>query len=50
VAGRPKTEIVPLLEHALRNDREAELRRAIDDSMYIAGDRLRKLRGLGREA
>jgi 2-oxo-4-hydroxy-4-carboxy--5-ureidoimidazoline (OHCU) decarboxylase/GNAT superfamily N-acetyltransferase len=49
VAGRPKTEIVPLLEHALRNDREAELRRAIDDSIYIAGDRLRKLRGLGME-
>jgi 2-oxo-4-hydroxy-4-carboxy-5-ureidoimidazoline decarboxylase len=49
VAGRPKTEIVPLLEHALRNDREAELRRAIDDAIYIAGDRLRKLRGLGTE-
>jgi len=50
VAGRPKTEIVPLLEHALRNDREAELRRAIDDTIYIAGDRLRKLRGQGTEA
>jgi 2-oxo-4-hydroxy-4-carboxy--5-ureidoimidazoline (OHCU) decarboxylase/GNAT superfamily N-acetyltransferase len=50
VAGRPKTEIVPLLEHALRNDREVELRRAVDDAIYIAGDRLRKLRGLGTEA
>ncbi|HSM37969.1 MAG TPA: GNAT family N-acetyltransferase [Candidatus Limnocylindrales bacterium] len=49
VAGRPKAEIVPLLEHALRNDREAELRRAIDETIYIAGDRLRKLRGLDTE-
>ncbi len=49
VAGRPKAEIVPLLEHALRNDREAELRRAVDDTIYIAGDRLRTLRGLGTE-
>ena len=45
VAGRPKTEIVPLLERALRNDREVELRRAVDDAIYIAGDRLRTLRG-----
>ncbi|HEX5395821.1 MAG TPA: GNAT family N-acetyltransferase [Candidatus Limnocylindria bacterium] len=44
VAGRPKAEIVPLLEHALRNDRDAELRRAIDDTIYIAGDRLATLR------
>lgn len=44
VAGRPKPEIVPLLEHALRNDRVAELRRAIDDAIYIAGDRLATLR------
>jgi 2-oxo-4-hydroxy-4-carboxy--5-ureidoimidazoline (OHCU) decarboxylase len=44
VAGRPKTEIVPLLEHALRNDREAELRRAIDDAIYIGADRLANLR------
>jgi 2-oxo-4-hydroxy-4-carboxy--5-ureidoimidazoline (OHCU) decarboxylase/GNAT superfamily N-acetyltransferase len=50
VAGRPKTEIVLLMERALRNDREAELRRAVDDVMYIAGDRLRRLRGLGTEA
>lgn len=49
VAGRPKAEIVPLLEHALRNEREAELRRAIDDAVYIAGDRLRRFRGLGTE-
>lgn len=49
VAGRPKAEIVPLLEHALRNEREAELRRAVDDAIYIAGDRLRRFRGLGTE-
>jgi 2-oxo-4-hydroxy-4-carboxy--5-ureidoimidazoline (OHCU) decarboxylase len=49
VAGRPRTEIVPLLEHALRNDRDVELRRAVDDAIYIAGDRLRRLRGLGTE-
>jgi 2-oxo-4-hydroxy-4-carboxy--5-ureidoimidazoline (OHCU) decarboxylase/GNAT superfamily N-acetyltransferase len=49
VAGRPKTEIVPLLERALRNDRDVELRRAVDDALYIAGDRLRRLRGLGTE-
>ncbi len=44
VAGRPKTEIVPLVERALRNDREAELRRAVDDTIYIAADRLANLR------
>jgi 2-oxo-4-hydroxy-4-carboxy--5-ureidoimidazoline (OHCU) decarboxylase/GNAT superfamily N-acetyltransferase len=49
VAGRPKTEIVPLMERALRNDREVELRRAVDDVIFIAGDRLRGLRGLGTE-
>jgi len=49
VAGRPRDEIVPLLEHALMNDREVELRRAVDEAIYIAGDRLRRLRGLGNE-
>lgn len=49
VAGRPRDAIVPLLEHALHNDREAELRRAVDDAIYIAGDRLRRLRGFGTE-
>ena len=50
VAGRPKTEIVPLIEHALRNERDVELRRAVDEAIYICGDRLRRLRGLGTEA
>lgn len=49
VAGRPRDEIVPLLEHALVSDREVELRRAVDDAIFIAGDRLRRLRGLGTE-
>ncbi len=49
VAGRPRDEIVPLLEHALVSDREVELRRAVDDAIYIAGDRLRRLRGLDSE-
>jgi 2-oxo-4-hydroxy-4-carboxy--5-ureidoimidazoline (OHCU) decarboxylase/GNAT superfamily N-acetyltransferase len=49
VAGRPRDEIVPLLERALVNDREVELRRAVDDAVYIAGDRLRRLRGLGTQ-
>jgi 2-oxo-4-hydroxy-4-carboxy--5-ureidoimidazoline (OHCU) decarboxylase/N-acetylglutamate synthase-like GNAT family acetyltransferase len=44
VAGRPKTAIPALLEVALRNDREAELRRAVDDAVDIAADRLHTLR------
>lgn len=45
VAGRPRRAIVPLMEVALRNERDAELRRGVDDAIYIAGDRLRGLRG-----
>jgi 2-oxo-4-hydroxy-4-carboxy--5-ureidoimidazoline (OHCU) decarboxylase len=45
VAGRPRAEIVPLMEVALRNEREVELRRGVDDAIYIADDRLRVLRG-----
>lgn len=44
VAGRPRSAIVPLLETALREEREAELRRGLDDVVYIAADRLAKLR------
>jgi 2-oxo-4-hydroxy-4-carboxy-5-ureidoimidazoline decarboxylase len=40
VAGRPRAAILPLMEVALRNERNAELRRGIDDAIYIAGDRL----------
>ena len=45
VAGRPRAAIVPLMEVALRNERDAELRRGVDDAIYVAGDRLRTLRG-----
>ncbi len=45
VAGRPRAEIVPLIEVALRNERDAELRRGVDDAIYIAADRLRSIRG-----
>jgi len=45
VAGRPPSAIAPLIEVALRNDRKAELRRGVDDAIYVAGDRLRRLRG-----
>jgi 2-oxo-4-hydroxy-4-carboxy--5-ureidoimidazoline (OHCU) decarboxylase len=44
VAGRSKPEIVPLLERALRNDRDVELRRALDETIDIAADRLARLR------
>jgi len=44
VAGRPKAEVIPLIEAGLRNDREAELRRAADDCVGIAADRLWKMR------
>jgi 2-oxo-4-hydroxy-4-carboxy--5-ureidoimidazoline (OHCU) decarboxylase/GNAT superfamily N-acetyltransferase len=44
VAGRPKAEIIPLIEAGLRNDREVELRRATDDCVGIAADRLWKMR------
>ncbi len=45
VAGRPRTAIIPLIERALRNERDAELRRAVDDCVRIAADRLLTLRG-----
>lgn len=44
VAGRPRAEIIPLLEAAIHADREAEMRRGVDDALYIAGDRLARLR------
>ncbi len=45
VAGRPRSAIIPLIEAALRNDRAAELRRAVDECVRIAADRLVTLRG-----
>ena len=44
VAGRPRSAIVSILEASLRDDRASELRRGLDDVVYIAGDRLLKLR------
>ena len=44
VAGRPKADVIPLIEAGLRNDRESELRRAADDCVGIAADRLWKMR------
>jgi len=44
VAGRPRAEIVPILERSLRDERISELRRGIDDVVFIAADRLATLR------
>lgn len=48
VAGRPRSAIAPLIEVALRNERAVELRRGVDDAIYIAADRLHRLRGGGK--
>jgi 2-oxo-4-hydroxy-4-carboxy-5-ureidoimidazoline decarboxylase len=45
VAGRPRSEIIPILEAALRADPEDELRRGLDDVVLIAADRMRTLHG-----
>ncbi len=45
VAGRPRSAIVPIMETSLRDERVSELRRGLDDVVYIAADRLAKLRG-----
>jgi 2-oxo-4-hydroxy-4-carboxy--5-ureidoimidazoline (OHCU) decarboxylase len=45
VAGRPRAEVIPLLERALHADREEELRRGLDDVVLIARDRWDKARG-----
>ncbi|MGZ8563405.1 MAG: 2-oxo-4-hydroxy-4-carboxy-5-ureidoimidazoline decarboxylase [Candidatus Limnocylindria bacterium] len=44
VAGRPRAEILPLMEVALRNERDAELRRGVGDAIYVAADRLESVR------
>lgn len=45
VAGRPRADILPLLERAVASDPDEELRRGLDDVIYIAQDRMRSLRG-----
>ena len=42
VNGRSRRELVPVLESALRADRDAEIRRALGDVVAIAHDRFRK--------
>ena len=41
VAGRPRDEIVPLLEEALASDPDSERARGLDDVVAIARDRAR---------
>jgi len=45
VAGRPRAEIIPILERALHADPEEERRRGLDDVVLIAADRMRTERG-----
>lgn len=45
VAGRPLSSVGPLIEAAMRNERDAELGRGLDDVIDIAADRLARLRG-----
>jgi 2-oxo-4-hydroxy-4-carboxy--5-ureidoimidazoline (OHCU) decarboxylase len=45
VAGRPRADILPILERALRAERDEELRRGLDDVVLIARDRWEHLRG-----
>jgi 2-oxo-4-hydroxy-4-carboxy--5-ureidoimidazoline (OHCU) decarboxylase len=44
VAGRSRGDLLPGFRAALRGDREAELGRALDDTLAIAADRLRWFR------
>ena len=45
VAGRPRADIIPLIERALHADRDEEIRRGLDDVVLIASDRMDTLRG-----
>jgi 2-oxo-4-hydroxy-4-carboxy--5-ureidoimidazoline (OHCU) decarboxylase len=45
VAGRPRSAIAELIEASMRNDRQAELARGLDDLIAIAANRLGRLRG-----
>ena len=42
VDGRPRPELVPVLEAALGADRDAEIRRALGDVVAISRDRFRR--------
>jgi OHCU decarboxylase len=45
VAGRPHEALLPNFQAALARDRSDEKRRALDDTLAIAADRLQYLRG-----
>ena len=45
VAGRPRAEIIPIIERAVHAERDEELRRALDDIVLIAADRWETVRG-----
>jgi 2-oxo-4-hydroxy-4-carboxy--5-ureidoimidazoline (OHCU) decarboxylase len=45
VAGRPRADIIPILEMALHADRDEELRRGLDDVVLIAADRWHAMQG-----
>lgn len=45
VAGRPRADIIPILERALHADRDEELRRGLDDAVLVAAERMDRLRG-----
>jgi 2-oxo-4-hydroxy-4-carboxy--5-ureidoimidazoline (OHCU) decarboxylase len=45
VAGRPRADLIPILERALHADRDEELRRGLDDVVLIAHERFDQLRG-----
>lgn len=45
VAGRPREEMIPLIETALHGDRDTELRRGVEEALYITADRWAHMRG-----
>jgi 2-oxo-4-hydroxy-4-carboxy--5-ureidoimidazoline (OHCU) decarboxylase len=45
VAGRPRADLIPILERSLHADRDEELRRGLDDVVLIARERYDRLRG-----
>lgn len=49
VAGRPRADLPPELRAALKRERDVEIRRALDDSLAIAADRLQWFRSPGPE-
>ena len=50
VAGRRRSELIPGFRSALHRKRNAELRRAVRDTLAIAADRLERLRSKTEDA